>query len=108
MPEEYENLAESEQETIQERHQEARAEGYRPAWLETLAVSTALFAVLAAFASLKARPVFIADQSRAPPRLAATCRAPRPEPRHRMSPMWTAPRHANPSPEPRAPSPAHP
>jgi len=53
MPEEYENLAESAQETIQERHQEARAESYRPAWLETLAVSTALFAVLAAFASLE-------------------------------------------------------
>ena len=54
MPEEYESLTESAQETIQERHQEARAESYRPAWLETLAVSTALFAVLAAFASLKA------------------------------------------------------
>jgi hypothetical protein len=55
MPEEYENLAESVQDTIAEHHQEAhRAEGNRPAWLDALAVSTALFAVLAAFASLKA------------------------------------------------------
>lgn len=54
MPEEYENLAESAQDTITERHQQAQAEGGRPAWLEALAVSTALFAVLAAFASLKA------------------------------------------------------
>lgn len=54
MPEEYENLAESAQDTIQERHAEARNESHRPAWLEALAVSTALFAVLAAFASLKA------------------------------------------------------
>ena len=51
---EYENLAESAQETINERHQEAQTEGHRSAWLEPLAVSTALFAVLAAFASLKA------------------------------------------------------
>lgn len=54
MPEEYENLAESAQDTINERHAEARNEGHRPSWLEPLAVSTALFAVLAAFASLKA------------------------------------------------------
>ena len=54
MPEEYENLVESAQDTINERHAEAHADGGRPGWLDALAVSTALFAVLAAFASLKA------------------------------------------------------
>lgn len=54
MPEEYENLAESAQDTIAEQHQEAHHAESRPAWLDALAVSTALFAVLAAFASLKA------------------------------------------------------
>ena len=54
MPEEYENLAESAQDTITERQQEAHQKEARPEWLDALAVSTALFAVLAAFASLKA------------------------------------------------------
>ncbi|WP_407543100.1 DUF4337 family protein (plasmid) [Deinococcus radiomollis] len=53
MPEEYENVVESAQDTITERHEEMRKEE-RPKWLEALALSTALFAVLAAFASLKA------------------------------------------------------
>lgn len=51
MPEEYENLAESAQDTITERQQEAHQKEARPEWLDALAVSTALFAVLAAFAS---------------------------------------------------------
>ena len=54
MPEEYENLAEAAQDTINERHAEVHDHQGRPAWLDALAVSTALFAVLAAFASLKA------------------------------------------------------
>lgn len=54
MPEEYENVVESAQDTITERHEELRKEEQRPKWLEPLALTTALFAVLAAFASLKA------------------------------------------------------
>lgn len=53
MPEEYENLAESSQELIEEGQREAQRV-QRPPWLDALAVSTALFAVLAAIASLKA------------------------------------------------------
>ncbi|MBF6593029.1 MAG: DUF4337 family protein [Thermaceae bacterium] len=52
MPEEYENVVEKAEELVREQHAEAgRA---RPLWLDWLAVSTALFAVLAAVASLKA------------------------------------------------------
>lgn len=51
MPEEYENVVEKAQEIVQEPHTEARD---RPRWLEFLALSTALFAVLAAVTSLKA------------------------------------------------------
>ena len=54
MPEEYENVVESAQDTINERHEELKKAGRRPKWLEALALTTALFAVLAAFASLKA------------------------------------------------------
>lgn len=54
MPEEYENLAEHAQETIAEQHAERHNGHERPGWLDGLAVTTALFAVLAAFASLKA------------------------------------------------------
>ena len=54
MPEEYENVVEAAQDTITERHQESQENERRPRWLEALALTTALFAVLAAFASLKA------------------------------------------------------
>lgn len=54
MPEEYENIVEAAQDTVTERHQERHENEQRPRWLEALALTTALFAVLAAFASLKA------------------------------------------------------
>lgn len=55
MPEEYENLAEASQEIVQDRHHSAHPDpAHRPGWLDALAVSTALFAVLAAVASLHA------------------------------------------------------
>jgi len=54
MPEEYENVAESAQDTVIERHHEEHGQEGRPRWLDLLALSTVLFAVLAAFTSLKA------------------------------------------------------
>ncbi len=58
MPEEYEVGIDRAQELIEEKHHEAHA-GHavperRPRWLDWLAVSTALFAVLAAICALKA------------------------------------------------------
>ena len=54
MPEEYETGSDKAQELIEERRREAAGERGRPRWLEFLAVSTALFAVLAAVAALEA------------------------------------------------------
>lgn len=50
MPEEHENVVEKAEELVQEAVEAAR----RPRWMDYLAVSTALFAVLAAVASLLA------------------------------------------------------
>lgn len=59
MPEEYEDVTEHAQELIREHRAEAGGEHAasrsRPAWLDALAVSTALFAVFAAIAALRAR-----------------------------------------------------
>jgi hypothetical protein len=54
MPEEYEDVTEKARELVHEQHAEAGHAELRPRWLEFLAVSTALFAVLAAVASLLA------------------------------------------------------
>ena len=58
MPEEYEVGIDRAQELIEEKHREHAQHGAplerRPRWLDLLAVSTALFAVLAAICSLKA------------------------------------------------------
>ena len=54
MPEEYEDVTEKAQELVHGQHAETGHAELRPRWLEFLAVSTALFAVLAAVTSLKA------------------------------------------------------